>query len=330
MPRAPSKNALLERLLAAVDQSGWRCLVTDKHHPFGLRLFRDERDRLDLRVYIWNCTHGGGAARPTDEYRIQLTGVVPRRQPNERTLLLGWHEGYEVFVAFDLRRHEGQASSSPSIQVARNALLNAHNRAFSAHERGNGETVIAFRPEYLADYALNAESLHGAVGEQADTRAILNEVDTATDAAIAQVRDTQRREIVATIKRRYREHDFSGRVLNAYGHRCAMCGVQLRLIEAAHILPVAADTSTDETSNGVALCVLHHRAYDRNLVSFDENYEIEVSQHMVENLQTNNLAGGLAGFKRQIKAALVLPADRRDYPKPEYVRASRTIRSWLS
>ncbi len=28
-------------------------------------------------IYICTLTHGGGAARPRDEYRIQLTSVIP-------------------------------------------------------------------------------------------------------------------------------------------------------------------------------------------------------------------------------------------------------------
>ncbi|WP_241752346.1 HNH endonuclease [Xanthomonas translucens] len=28
--------------------------------------------------------------------------------------------------------------------------------------------------------------------------------------------------------------------------------------------------STDSTENGIALCVLHHRAYDKNIISIDE------------------------------------------------------------
>src|SRR5690348_14940954 len=114
-PLSPSD--LLGELLRAVDASGWRALVLSNRKPFRLRAFQDEEKGLTLRVYIWNCTHGGGKARADDEFRVQLTGVVPGTAPGELTLLLGWHATYEVFVAFDIRRHEGQASRSPSIQV---------------------------------------------------------------------------------------------------------------------------------------------------------------------------------------------------------------------
>ena len=33
-------------------------------------------------------------------------------------------------------------------------------------------------------------------------------------------------------------------------------------------------TESDETSNGIALCVLHHRVFDRNLVTSNGDYQI--------------------------------------------------------
>jgi putative restriction endonuclease len=102
----------------------------------------------------------------------------------------------------------------------------------------------------------------------------------------------------------------------------------LELIDAAHIIPVAASTSTDETKNGIALCKLHHTAFDRNLISFDERYKIEVSDSEVSRLTASNLVGGLKEFKQKLRTAIILPADRRDYPPPEYITEARKVRSW--
>lgn len=328
MPRQPSKRALLDLILNAIDDAGWRALVVDEEHPFLIRIFKEDNASFNLRIYIWNCTHGGGAARRADEYRIQLTGAVPDVRPGEKTLLLGWHEGYGVFAAFDVKRHIRQTSSSPSIQVGQSALLNAHTHTFASYTRGNNEVVVAFRPEYLVDYALNMTDLHGNVGKSEDSSKALNTLDTITESRIEDIPDQDRREVVATIKRKYRQHDFRNRVLTAYSHRCAMCGVQLRLVEAAHILPVAHETSNDSTPNGVALCTLHHKAFDNNLVSFNEEYEVELSVKMVKNLTTGNLIEGLPDFRRNLRPALILPADRRDYPKPEYIVEAREVRRW--
>ena len=324
-PLSPAE--LLSELLRAVDASGWRSLVVANRKPFQIRAFRGDEKGFTLRVYIWNCTHGGGQARADDEYRVQLTGVVPGTAPGEITLLLGWHARYEVFVAFDIRKHEGQASQSPSIQIKEETLRNAKVHAFSIHHRHNGEIAVAFRPEFFIEYALNASSLH-STGKAASDIALLNQLDTLTDKQIAEIKNQERRRVVAQIVRKYRAADFRKRVLGAYSHCCAACGIQLELIDAAHIIPVAAPTSTDETKNGIALCKLHHAAYDRNLISFDERYKIEVSDDEVARLTATRLSGGLKDFKRNLRPMIVLPNDVRDNPPPKYITEARRVRNW--
>ena len=323
-----NQKQLLDQVLGAVDAGGWQALVVSAHKPFRLRLFRENEKGLPLRVYIWNCTHGGGAARAKDEYRVQLTSVVPSDVSGDVTLLLGWHDGYRVFVAFDIRKHDGQSSQSPSIQIRESTLQNAHTKAFAIYPRGNGEIAVAFRPEFLVEYALSAKSLH-KTGRAAIDLALLNELDTLDEPQIeTKVTDRERRIILTQIAKKYRASDFQRRVLGAYSHRCAACGVQLNLIDAAHIIPVAATTSTDETKNGIALCKLHHAAFDRNLMSFDERYKIEVSDTELARLTAANLAGGLTTFKRALKTGIVLPSDKRDYPPPQYINEGRKVRKW--
>ena len=319
---------LFERVLRAVDDSEWQALILDSHKPFRLRVFRGDEKGFDVCIYIWNCTHGGGAARAKDEYRVQLTGVIPSTVDGETTLLLGWHSGYEVFVGFDIKKHDGQASQSPSIQVKEETLQSAHTRAFAIYRRQNGEIAVAFRPEFLVEYALNSASLH-LTGKAAADMSLLNNLDTLTETQIVTVKNQARQVVLSQIVRKFRATDFRKRVLGAYKHRCAVCGVQLELIDAAHIIPVAASTSTDETKNGIALCKLHHTAFDRNLISFDERYKIEVSNSEVSRLTAANLVGGLKEFKQQLRTAIILPTDRRDYPPPEYIVEARKVRSWV-
>jgi putative restriction endonuclease len=64
-----------------------------------------------------------------------------------------------------------------------------------------------------------------------------------------------------------RDPDFRRRVLKAYEFRCAVCGFDVRLgsisiaLDAAHIRWHQAG-GPDEETNGLALCVLHHMAFD--------------------------------------------------------------------
>lgn len=325
--RPLDQNELLGVLLRAVEESGWQALTLSSRKPFRLRIHGPEDRGFEVLAYIWNCTHGGGAARADDEYRIQLTGVVPAVAPDVTTLLLGWHAGYGVFVAFDIDRHSGQASSSPSIQLKEETLSQAHQNAFAHYRRHTGEIAIAFRPEFFVDYALSSRSLH-KTGAAARDLTLLDDLSSVSEGAIDAITNPVRQKVIAQITRTYRAHDFRSRVLGAYGHRCAFCGVQLNLVDAAHIVPVADDASTDETSNGIALCKLHHAAFDRNLLSINEGYQIELSQRQSTQLHMENRHGGLPAFRKNLKPAIILPHDRRDYPARQYLARAREIRKW--
>ena len=71
------KYELLDNIVQAINESGWNVLYAGdtSQHPFLLKIYKDDESYL-TRIYIWNLTHGGGAARPVDEYRIQITGVT--------------------------------------------------------------------------------------------------------------------------------------------------------------------------------------------------------------------------------------------------------------
>lgn len=86
--------------------------------------------------------------------------------------------------------------------------------------------------------------------------------------------------------RRRRDPNFRREVLRIYEQRCAVCGYDGRLahvglaLEAAHVRWHAAD-GPDTLDNGVALCVMHHRALDRGALAIDKDRQLLVSSHLV-------------------------------------------------
>jgi len=111
-------------------------------------------------VYIWTLTHGGGTAGPADEYRIQLTSLLPPlpENPEGPTLLLGYEPNTKCFAGFDLRKHRTFSTQSPSIQININTLREAVRDGFAFTRKGNDEIAIGFRPDNMLSYALNCES----------------------------------------------------------------------------------------------------------------------------------------------------------------------------
>ena len=107
-----------------------------------------------------------------------------------------------------------------------------------------------------------------------------------------------------------------------------MCGIQLRLLDGAHILPAAHPDSTDGTDNGVALCALHHRAFDRAFITFDQEFRIHVNENMTNELQAANLGDGLEAFKDALRPELALPPDKRDRPARRFIEKANELRGW--
>jgi putative restriction endonuclease len=86
-----------------------------------------------------------------------------------------------------------------------------------------------------------------------------------------------------TIMRRPRDPAFRERVLRAYERRCAVCGFDVHLganaiaLDAAHIMWHQAG-GPDQESNGLALCALHHRLFDRGAFTLSLERQVIVSQ----------------------------------------------------
>lgn len=327
-----TKSQLLHVVENAIRESGWNFLYLTPtgEHPARYQIYRGDSG-YRARVYIWNLTHGG-QNRPADEWRIQVTGL-DRFAPEigGKTIILGWWDEVGVFAGFDYTRHAGELGASPSIQLREAALHKAVTRGFAPHNKGNGELAIAFRPDFLGTYVENLESLHqcGQADQEIEVlRQIGEDPDEVRDEEIEREVAGPRRYAVISAKRALREIDFRDRVLTAYGHRCAMCGVQLRLLDGAHILPAAHPDSTDGTDNGVALCALHHRAYDRAFVTFDPDYRVHVNERMAEELRAADRGGGLDKFKQALRPIMALPPDNRDRPAGPLVEAANELRGW--
>jgi len=250
------KDYLLNKITQAIYDDGWNLfyLSDPSYHPLRLNIYK-ENESYRIRIYIWNMTHGEGARRPVDEYRIQITGITRLEpEPGGKTLILGCWESVGVFAGFDFSRHTGQLGASPSIQIREEALRNAYLNGFAPWQKENQEIAIAFRPDFFVEYVKNLESLH-SFGESREDFTVLQEAaqtpDVINEAAMERLTET-RKTIISKVTRKVRENNFKSRVLNAYGSRCAFCGIKLKLNEAAHIIPVSHEASTDETSNGIS------------------------------------------------------------------------------
>lgn len=96
---------------------------------------------------------------------------------------------------------------------------------------------------------------------------------------------------------RLHQQSFRMRVLQAYRERCAICRLRHQeLLEAAHILPDGHPRGRPIVSNGLALCSLHHTAFDRNVIGVRPDLAVEVRVDVLEEVDGPMLQHGLQGF----------------------------------
>jgi putative restriction endonuclease len=331
MPQVNPK-ILVDAILDALAESGASGVLISsiKGNPRRF-VVQTGQDMFELWVYIWTLTHGGGPARPKDEYRIQITGVRPPLQLNshseERTVLIGYEPELKCFAGFDISKHRVFSTQSPSIQIPITVLKRAQQHGLSFVTKGNDEIAIGFRSDQFLTYCLNVDVLHreGAEAQMVDllTKAIsLEEIPTSTIEQIPPVR----KRIISKVSRLARDSSFRRAVIDAYNRRCAVTRMQLRLVDAAHIIPVGVEGSSDEVTNGLCLSPTYHRAYDRALIYLDESLTMQINPVKEQELIQSELAGGLADFKQYLGKRIHLPDDKLQWPRLDFVRAANKMR----
>ena len=328
MPRLPTAE-LIDAVFDAAQQSGWTAVLLSRadRNPRRFLLQRAESESLGVWIYLWTVTHGGRANRP-DEYRIQRTGVASplALNPNGLTLLLGYYPDLGVFAGFDIQRKRVFTPGSPSAYIDLPTLRQALQDGLAFHRDEDGVIAMGVRPDQLMSYALNADAFHRA-GVNAGTLQLLARaaaLEPIADADLASL-SAERRRVVQTVSRLARAASFRQQVLQAYDHRCAVTRMQLRLVDAAHILPVGARGSTDGVTNGLALSPTYHRAYDSGLIVLGEDYVMRINPEKVELLRSQQRVHGLDTFSAPL-GRIHLPADVRQRPAAPLIREANRVR----
>ena len=112
--------------------------------------------------------------------------------------------------------------------------------------------------------------------------------------------DIQRGYVLSTFRRRVHQQAFRARVLEAYRTRCALCRLRHQeLLDAAHIIADADPEGAPVVPNGLALCKLHHAAFDRHFLAVRPDYLIEVRQSVLEEEDGPMLLHGLKEMHHQ-------------------------------
>ena len=115
---------------------------------------------------------------------------------------------------------------------------------------------------------------------------------------------------------------FKKLVPKVYNSTCSFTGMRLEstfahsFIDACHIVPFSL-THDDTITNGIALCPNLHRAFDRGLVSVDNDYRIIISKHISE------IENHTYSLKLLTDRKIRLPLDTQYFPSLENLKWHR-------
>lgn len=166
-------------------------------------------------------------------------------------------------------------------------------------------------PVYVAEVDRAALTFHITCGEQT---ALLEPGWSVVDARALRV---ERRYITVQAKKRLHQGTFRQLVLHAYQERCAVCRFpRAELLDAAHILPDRDERGHPEVPNGLALCRLHHGAFDTHLMGIRPDGVIEIAPRLMREQDGPTLELALKGFHGH---GLHSPTSRRLQPRADYL-----------
>ncbi|NKY06215.1 HNH endonuclease [Cellulomonas hominis] len=182
-----------------------------------------------------------------------------------------------------------------------------------------GMPLILFRKE-VANYYTPIAPVY-VVDDYPEDRTFLVALDEAFRfmGDLRELTVAQRAYAVRLAKRRLHQPAFRTRVLLAYETRCAMCRLAHgSLLDAAHIVPDGEEHGVPTTPNGLALCKIHHAAYDQDMLGITPDHVVHLDRELLAEVDGPMLRHGLQAMHGQ---RLTLPRRPRDAP-------SRDLLAW--
>lgn len=171
---------------------------------------------------------------------------------------------------------------------------------------------VPLMPVYLVDERPDTKQYVVAIGQ--DQKLMAPQLLSTSDSFVEQ--DVQKAYVLRMTKQRLHQPAFRAKVLHAYGTRCAVCSLAHGdLLDAAHIVEDGQPKGQPITANGLALCKIHHAAYDRDILGISPERVVSVNQSILREVDGPMLKHGIQEFHGT--PLRVLPAKVSDQPDPE-------------
>jgi putative restriction endonuclease len=145
--------------------------------------------------------------------------------------------------------------------------------------------------------------------------ALDDEMYAAGPFSVEPLAEIRRRYVTEERLRRLHQDGFRARVLRAYAVRCSICRLKHReLLDAGHILSDRHPRGDPVVPNGLALCKIHHAAFDQHILGVRPDHVIEVRADILREKDGPMLLHGLQELNG---GKLVLPRHEPHRPDRE-------------
>jgi len=130
-----------------------------------------------------------------------------------------------------------------------------------------------------------------------------------------------------TVNRRLHQPVFRARVILAYQRQCALCRLRhVELLDAAHIRGDA-EGGQPIIPNGIAMCKIHHAAFDTDIIGVRPDYVVQVRKDVLDETDgpvLTHALQGLHGAKIHVPASVAARPDLQflDERYARFLRAS--------
>ena len=302
----------------------------------GRNPYRFSINKKTVYILIRNVHESGMNRGNQDECRIQISNsqsLIQALNSRINVIVLGFFADENVFTAWDPLIFNNRfndwfmdTSKAKTVSVYSRFSIqrNANQNKIGNYVDNNGQSIISFKPEYLGLYLDNITNIHNL--NAAELFKFVEFSDKENDEDFTGSISLGKEQLVVTHTRYKRDPNFRKKVYEAYNNKCAMCGIQLELIEAAHIVPHSHESGTDDISNGIGLCSLHHTAYDKSLIYFEIDFSIKINNNKMKYLEKMGLDGGYRKFEDLSFDKLRLPQNHILQPNLGNISLANQIR----
>lgn len=133
---------------------------------------------------------------------------------------------------------------------------------------------------------------------------------------VSVMEESLKRYLRVQTKIRLHQPIFRSTVLTAYENHCAVCNLaHPQLLDAAHIVPDRDDLGIASVVNGMAMCKIHHAAFDSHFLGVRPDHVVQIRKDLLDEVDGPMLRHGLQELHG--KELMALPRHHSERPRAD-------------